>query len=126
MTLKEFLEENKNTSIKVACKEGSNFFFCAKVGDERIENVITWRDEERKKDVEALISKRNELELKLRNVMWELDQPDSLLDREVVETYPSIINRREKIVLLAGCKNALYWDQNEFDRGYEKEVKKHE
>lgn len=126
MKLKEFLKKHSGMSVKIACKNGSNFFFCADTNDKRLADIIAWRNEERKEDVKKLISKRNELEEKLRNIMWELDQPEDLLDREVVDTYPSIIDRREKIVLIAGVKDGTYWDREEFDKGYKKEVKLHE
>lgn len=116
MMLKNWLSKADCRTIKIGCKRGSAFVYCGPINDEFYE-VMEKENERQLKKRQNLMEERKKLMRMLSDIECELSQPEDVMERKVMDTYPSTITEGQLIVEIDGTWSGKYWDIEEYEKG---------
>lgn len=130
MKLKEWFKVSDADTVKIGVEEGSSFMYCGKVVspsriiDRMFFNIIDLINEYQKHTSECEPDevweqkKIAEVRREINSRVLELARFHDVLNREVIEEYPSTAVKNQAIIEVESkCSwNLPYWDIEEFDK----------
>lgn len=114
--LKNWIAKADCETIKIGCRRGSGFIYCGPINEE-FQAALERENEKHRKKRKFLEEERKKLTRMLSDIECELSQPDDVMERKVMNTYPSIKTEKQMIVEIDGTWTGLSWDEEEYQKG---------
>lgn len=123
-TLKNWLGRANCETVKIGCERGSSFVYCGPIEDDLYE-TLEKENKAHLKERQKLEERRQRILNELADIDLELAQPEDVLERKVVNTYPSTNVPGQLIVEISGIWSGKYWDIEEYQKGKKERRKRY-